>query len=87
MRRIVAASVVLGVVVLGGSPASAAQHTPLRHHYTVRAGDTLWGISWRFYGTHREWRLLAAVNGVADPRLLPVGDRLRLPHYVVRFEP
>jgi len=44
--------------------------------YTVRPGDTLGAISKRFGTTVGE---LAAVNGIADPRKLRVGQVLKLP--------
>lgn len=46
--------------------------------YTVRAGDTLWGIATRFYGDGAMWRTLAANNGVSDPKNLTVGKVLVL---------
>ena len=46
--------------------------------YTVRRGDTLWGIACRFYGDGTRWSALAAKNGVGDPRNLQVGTVLRL---------
>ena len=46
--------------------------------YTVRAGDTLWGIAARFYGDGTMWRTLAEKNGVSDPKNLAVGKVLVL---------
>ena len=46
--------------------------------YTVRRGDTLWGIACRFYGDGSKWGTIAKKNGVADPRKLPVGKVLTL---------
>ncbi len=45
-------------------------------YYTVVRGDTLSRIALR-YGT--TWRVLASLNGLANPNLLYVGQRLRLP--------
>jgi LysM repeat protein len=45
-------------------------------YYTVSAGDTLSRIAPR-YGT--TWRILASLNGLANPNLIYVGQRLRLP--------
>jgi nucleoid-associated protein YgaU len=47
--------------------------------YTVRPGDTLEGISLRFYGSGRYWRRIAERNRIADPLRLRVGARLSLP--------
>jgi hypothetical protein len=47
--------------------------------YTVRAGDTLYGIAFLLYGDPLRWVDIAARNGVRDPRLLQVGTVLVLP--------
>lgn len=44
--------------------------------YTVRPGDTLWGIA-RRYGTTVE--VLVRENDIRDPNLILVGERLRVP--------
>ena len=44
--------------------------------YTVRAGDTLWGISRRYGTTVAE---LAGLNGIRNPDLIYPGQVLRLP--------
>ncbi len=44
--------------------------------YTVRAGDTLSGIGGRLGA---DWRLLAQLNHVEDPRHLQIGATLRVP--------
>ena len=46
--------------------------------YTVKKGDTLWGIATRFYGDGARWRELASKNGVSDPRKLQIGKVLTL---------
>jgi LysM repeat protein len=52
---------------------------PPGHHggvYIVRPGDTVFGIALR-YGT--TIRAIASANGLANPRLIYVGQRLRIP--------
>ena len=46
--------------------------------YTVKKGDTLWGIACQFYGDGTKWGTLAAKNGVSDPRKLQIGTVLTL---------
>ena len=66
----------------GGSGASGAfqredeRVTP--RSYTVKKGDTLWGIATRFYGDGTRWRELASKNGVGDPKKLQIGKVLAL---------
>ena len=46
--------------------------------YAVRAGDTLWDIAKRLTGDGRNYKQIAAANGIADPSRLKVGQTLRL---------
>lgn len=43
--------------------------------YTVRSGDTLYSIAWRYHIDHQN---LMRWNGIDNPRSLRVGQRLRL---------
>lgn len=71
MRRpvIAVASVVLSALVAVPAFVAAA-------NYTIAPGDTLWDLADRFGTTPEE---LASLNGVDDPRLLRVGQVLRVP--------
>ena len=65
----------------GASGGSAVQREDERvtpRTYTVKKGDTLWGIACRFYGDGTKWGTLAAKNGVSDPRKLQIGKVLTL---------
>jgi LysM repeat protein len=55
-----------------------------RHTYTVQAGNTLSGITQRFYGKDANWRSLYAANEstVSDPNVIYVGEELRLPRHL-----
>ncbi|MCT1857339.1 LysM peptidoglycan-binding domain-containing protein [Micrococcus luteus] len=56
--------------------ATPATTRPATGTYTVRAGDTLGGIA-KAHGT--TWQALAKLNALADPHLIEVGQRLRVP--------
>jgi len=63
-----------------GSAASSAREDEriLPQTYTVKGGDTLWGIAARFYGDGTKWAALADKNGVSNPRTLQIGTVLTL---------
>ncbi|MGI8449995.1 MAG: LysM peptidoglycan-binding domain-containing protein [Streptosporangiaceae bacterium] len=52
--------------------------------YTVQAGNTLSGITQRFYGQDANWRSLYAANesAISDPNVIYVGEELRLPRHL-----
>ena len=54
---------------------AAASPIPAGGTYTVRAGETLYGISFRFGLRFQD---VAAWNGISDPYIIKVGQRLRL---------
>lgn len=55
--------------------------------YTVRPGDTLWGLSETYLLDVSYWRQLRSLNAVADPEHLPPGLRLRIPIAWLRLQP
>jgi LysM repeat protein len=61
------------------STAGPAASAPQQRRYTVKAGDTLSGISQAMYGTTLRWRDIAAANNVTDPRKLQIGQVLVIP--------
>lgn len=44
-----------------------------------RAGDTLSGIAYRFYGDWQQWRAIADKNSIVDVRQIAIGTRLVIP--------
>jgi hypothetical protein len=52
--------------------------------YAVQAGNTLSGITERFYGKDANWRSLYAANEstISDPNVIYVGEDLRLPRHL-----
>ncbi|QCP49173.1 LysM peptidoglycan-binding domain-containing protein [Trinickia violacea] len=55
--------------------AAAAQYAP----YVTKTGDNLFDISDRYLRDSNDWRVLARLNRVSEPRHLPPGMTLRLP--------
>jgi S-formylglutathione hydrolase FrmB/3D (Asp-Asp-Asp) domain-containing protein len=49
--------------------------------HTIVAGETLWALALRFYGDAELHRLIATANGIADPDVIDVGQRLILPDF------
>jgi hypothetical protein len=67
----------LALAVLGAqAPLPSAQDTVT---YTVRAGDTLEQLSRAYLVRGRDWRALARLARVRDPRRLPVGRQIAIP--------
>jgi len=49
------------------------------HFYTVKGGDSLAHIAGRFLGDELKFYALARYNGISDPGLLEVGQKLKIP--------
>ena len=64
--------------------ASAHHPDAARRTYDVRTGDTLSGVTQRFYGKDANWRSLYAANKskISNPNLIYVGEELRLPRHL-----
>ena len=61
-----------------------AGHATAGRTYTVQAGNTLSGITERFYGRDADWRSLYAANEakISNPNMIYVGEELRLPRHL-----
>lgn len=62
-----------------GPVSSVGQQVAQRRRYTVRAGDTLYGIAQAIYGSTARWRELAEVNSIRDLRDVVAGVVLVIP--------
>jgi LysM repeat protein len=60
------------------APAAPTQ-APEKRIYTVVSGDTLWAIAARFYGDGSQYSKIASANGIANPDLIMVGQKLTIP--------
>jgi LysM repeat protein len=69
---------------LDGAARALAGHAAARRTYTVQAGNTLSGITERFYGRDADWRSLYAANEakISNPNMIYVGEELRLPRHL-----
>ncbi len=63
------------------SPAPSALSWPPEVIHEVRAGDTLWALSRRYYGDPFLWPEIFASNrpSIGNPNLITPGERLRVP--------
>jgi LysM repeat protein len=58
---------------------AAPTAAPAQRIYTVVSGDTLWAIAARFYGDGSKYPKIASANGIANPDLIMVGQKLTIP--------
>ena len=79
MSSIAAAGLAKTLIVVTISLHPAAHHAPAS--YTVRPGDSLSAIAAHAYGTKADWPAVWWANRhqVANPNVIAVGQRLRLP--------
>ena len=63
-------------IMQGTSPRESPDTTKYRR---IKQGDTLWAMSADEYGECGQWRVIAAANGLTNPRLLRTGDMIALP--------
>lgn len=61
------------------APAPTPAPAPSGTTYTVVPGDTLWGISERYYGTGIRYPEIAAANGIENPNLIFPGQVFVIP--------
>lgn len=82
-RRLLATLLVLTPGLVCG--AVAADDSPWRH--SVREGDTLIGVVQQWTKPGTDWRVLATLNRIRDPRRLQPGSTLLIPRELLLEEP
>lgn len=50
-----------------------------KNYHTVVRGDTLWGISKKYYGTGSRYPEIAKANNISNPDIIHVGQKLLIP--------
>lgn len=63
----------------GNQSRTAPKATQTAQSYTVKKGDTLWGIARKFYGSGQLAYKLASYNGIQNANLIYPGQRVKLP--------
>ena len=58
---------------------TAPQSADLTKRWVVTQGDSLWSIATKEYGDPEDWRLIAEVNNIDNPRILNPGQELIIP--------
>lgn len=78
--------VVVAGLALAALPAIAQAADPAEV-YVVRRGDTLYGLAQAYLLQPSDYRVVQRLNGVANPRRLAVGKRLKVPADLLRTRP
>jgi nucleoid-associated protein YgaU len=68
-----------GVFDFSPNATSEKQSSAGEKEYTVEAGDNLWSIAEREYGSGYNWVDIASSNNLADPNLISEGTNLTIP--------
>lgn len=63
----------------GNQSRTAPKAAQTAQSYTVKKGDTLWGIARRFYGSGQLAYKLASYNGIKNANLIYPGQTVKLP--------
>src|SRR3546814_15870815 len=85
--RVVSALVALAFVIcpVAATARSAGDLDSISYH--VLKGDTLYLLAARFLKTRSSYAVLQRINGISDPRQLPIGSVLRIPRTLLRPQP
>ncbi|KRB85634.1 hypothetical protein ASE00_02275 [Sphingomonas sp. Root710] len=75
------------LALLSAGSAALAQSVERSVRYTVRAGDTLIGLSAKYLTNKDDFRTVQQLNRIADPYRVPIGSQLVIPERLLRIEP
>ena len=69
------------VAIIGEDENTAPVNTYSEEKYVVKAGDTLNGIAYRFYGKYDEEKILEIqrINNITNPAAIRIGQELMIP--------
>lgn len=85
-KKIVATGLAVTSIATAGGMAVKHQHdskkTVNNNEYTVKSGDTLYGISKRYYGSEIYFDDIADYNDIENPDKIKVGDTIKLPNSI-----
>lgn len=65
------------IVVLISSVVFAEQNMVV---HTVKSGESIMTISYKYYGTHQKWREIISVNPDIDPMKMSIGQKISIPN-------
>lgn len=71
-------------------PAAASAEPPKQAdfvHYRMRAGDSLYVLAERHFRRVGDFAVVQRLNGIRNPRRIPVGRTVRIPKRLLRYEP
>jgi len=54
-------------------------NTPSAKYHTVQKGETLWAIAKKYYGNGNQYPKIVKANGIANPDIIHVGQKLLIP--------
>lgn len=84
MKLRAAAAAGLALHLLASLPSVAAE--PMET-YVVRQGDTLYELGRRYFAGPQDYRTVARLNRISDPRRLQAGAKLKVPVRLLRVTP
>ncbi len=73
--------------VANPAPAAGSPAMPDSVIYEIRRGENLYTLAERYLDRIASYRTVQRLNRIADPRVVPVGTRLRIPLAILRAEP